>query len=107
MGNVVVRVGGVHCLQPSSTPKWSADLNHQVVKEALDAFGVDRCMIGSNFPVDSLCGDYSTIIGGFLHIVRGLGLDDAEVAALFCDNALRVYRIDAPAAASTNRMSQL
>ena len=68
-----------------------------MVKEALTVFGVDRCMIGSNFPVDSLCGDYSTIIGGFLEIVQELGLSDAEVAALFCDNALRIYRIDTSA----------
>ena len=69
-----------------------------MVKDALSVFGVDRCMIGSNFPVDSLCGEYSTIIGGFLEIVQELGLDEAQVAALFCDNARRVYRIDAPAA---------
>lgn len=103
---IIVVVGVAHCvLQPSATPKWSVELNRQVVKEALNVFGVNRCMIGSNFPVDSLCGDYSTIIGGFWKIAQELELSDTEVTALFCDNALRVYRIEALVATSKSTCS--
>ena len=56
-----------------------------------EAFGVERCMVASNFPVDSLCADFGTILGGFREIAVALGLDAAAQRALFHDNADRIY----------------
>ena len=50
-------------------------------------------MFASNFPVDSLVGDFDTIFSGFLEAVRDL--DPGEKRKLFVENALRIYRIDA------------
>ena len=74
-----------------------------MVREALEAFGVHRCLIASNFPVDSLCGDYTTIIGGMCDILTDAGLDDAELAAVLYENAMRVYRIDPDANGASQR----
>ena len=63
-----------------------------MVLETIDAFGVERCMFASNFPVDSLCATFDEIYSGFDAIVSGLS--EAERAALFAENAVRIYRID-------------
>jgi predicted TIM-barrel fold metal-dependent hydrolase len=52
-------------------------------------FGAARCMFASNFPVDSLCGSFATIFGGFREIVKSF--KEEEQKALFHDNAIRIY----------------
>lgn len=70
---------------------WTVASNRPVVLTAIELFGVDRCLFASNFPVDSLCGSYDTIFDGFKEIVAHL--PEADQRKLFCDNALREYRI--------------
>jgi predicted TIM-barrel fold metal-dependent hydrolase len=48
-------------------------------------------MFASNFPVDRLYGTYTALWHAYAEIVRGAS--EAEQAALFRDNARRVYRI--------------
>ena len=48
-------------------------------------------MFASNFPVDSLCGSFSEIFGGFGNIVADFST--AEQDALFAGNARRLYAI--------------
>ncbi|MCY4101622.1 MAG: amidohydrolase family protein [Rhodobacteraceae bacterium] len=36
-----------------------------IIDTCLQSFGVDRCMYGSNFPVDSLYKDYGTLVNGY------------------------------------------
>jgi predicted TIM-barrel fold metal-dependent hydrolase len=50
-------------------------------------------MFGSDFPVGRLWTSYDEIFDGFKAIVRDF--TEAEQAALFYDNARRVYRMDA------------
>jgi len=61
------------------------------VLDAIDIFGLERCMFASNFPVDSLVADFDTIFSGFKQIVADFG--PKQQAALFCDNAHRLYRL--------------
>ena len=49
-------------------------------------------MFASKFPVDSLVADFDTIFDGFKAIVANLST--TEQAALFHDNAVRLYRLD-------------
>jgi predicted TIM-barrel fold metal-dependent hydrolase len=71
--------------------RWKAEDNASIVLDTIDLFGVDRCMFASNFPVDSLVGDFAVIFDGFLRITRGLSA--ADRVKLFAENARRVYRI--------------
>ena len=48
-------------------------------------------MFASNYPVNSLVAPFDTIFRGFKAIVAGLPRADQE--ALFCGNAMRIYRI--------------
>ncbi|MEO8486521.1 MAG: amidohydrolase family protein [Betaproteobacteria bacterium] len=85
--NVAVKISG---LGQRGQP-WTVDANRDIVRGVVDAFGVTRCMFASNFPVDSLCGSFATIFGGFRDIVADFEPD--EQRALFRDNAIRVYDI--------------
>jgi len=69
---------------------WTAELNAEVVRDAIRIFGVRRCMLGSNFPVDSLVARFSDIFRGFEAITSAMS--ESERNALFHDNALRIYR---------------
>ena len=87
--NIAVKISGIG--QPGKA--WTAEANRDVVLATIDLFGIDRCMFASNFPVDSLCGSFADIFGGFGAIVADLSASDRE--ALFVGNAQRIYAIEA------------
>ena len=62
----------------------------------IEAFGPDRCMFESNFPVDRECVSYRTLWNGFKTIAARLGLSESEKAAIFGGTAARVYRLSLP-----------
>jgi predicted TIM-barrel fold metal-dependent hydrolase len=55
--------------------KWPAQSNGRIVRTAIDAFGGDRAMFGSNFPVDSLCASLTEILDGFHEILAPLPIE--------------------------------
>ena len=63
-----------------------------MVEETLKLFGVERCMLASNFPVDGLCASYAQIYAGFFELTAGL--DESDQRRLFHDNAVACYRLD-------------
>lgn len=74
--------------------RWTAESNGWIVRTAIELFGANRTMFGSNFPVDSLCAGFGEIVDGFKMIIAPLSL--AEQQAFFCDTARRVYRVEDP-----------
>jgi predicted TIM-barrel fold metal-dependent hydrolase len=87
--NTVVKISG---LGQKGMP-WSAEANRPIVLAAIEIFGVERCMVASNFPVDGLCGTFRTIFDGFFSITAGFS--ERERKALFHDNAIRIYGMTA------------
>lgn len=71
---------------------WRAEDNAGIIRDTIDIFGWDRCTFASNFPVDGLCGGMEQIYAGFATAVAHLPRE--QRAALFHDNAVRVYRLD-------------
>ena len=45
--------------------EWTAETVRPIVETCLEQFGPERCMFGSNFPVDSITSDYATIVGAY------------------------------------------
>lgn len=86
--NAHIKISGLG--QPGH--EWTVDANRAVVLTAIEAFGVERAMFASNFPVDSLCASFDTIFSGFRKIVSGFS--DGEQRALFHDNAVRIYAME-------------
>jgi L-fuconolactonase len=83
----------VHCkLSGLSAPAGSmrADAFAPWLEPAIEAFGVDRCFVASNFPVDGLHGTLDELWSAFDDATAGLGPDARD--QLFATNAERVYR---------------
>jgi predicted TIM-barrel fold metal-dependent hydrolase len=73
---------------------WSRESFRPYVLEAIDAFGVARCMFASNFPIDGLHSSYAALWSAYAEIVSGAS--DADRALLFAGNAARYYRLQDP-----------
>jgi L-fuconolactonase len=99
--NVVCKVGGL------GLPFWGFGLEDRpdeigyaelatlwgpYVETAIELFGVDRCIMESNFPPDGRSCGYVPLWNALKHITRSYSED--EKLAMFRDNAARVYRID-------------
>ncbi len=72
---------------------WTTASIRPIVESCIDVFGADRCMFGSNFPVDKLHASYGRIWEAFEALTAGLC--EAERARLFGGTAREFYRIDA------------
>lgn len=68
---------------------WSVDSIRPIVETCLEQFGPERCMFGSNFPVDSLYSDYATLIAAYEALVP-----EAMKSAVFGETAQRFYHIN-------------
>ena len=83
----------VHCkLSGLAMPLHSneASVLRPWIEHCLDAFGIDRCMFASNFPVDAMHGTYDELYGAYDGATAHL---DAETRdKLFAANAERLYR---------------
>ena len=62
-----------------------------VLRDTVGMFGADRCLFGSNFPIEKLWTSYGALLGAFLAAASDLP-DDAR-AAIFEGTAMRVYRL--------------
>jgi predicted TIM-barrel fold metal-dependent hydrolase len=58
-----------------------------VARTSLELFGADRCMFGSNFPIESLWTDLPTLVEAWRDVLPDEALNDT---------ARRIYRLGAP-----------
>ncbi len=83
--NVVCKLSGLGMFDHS----WTADSIRPIVETCLAQFGAERCMFGSNFPVDSLYSDYETLARTLKQLVSVTDHD-----AVFGGTAARFYSMD-------------
>ena len=98
--NVTVKLGGLGSYTNgfasfgAQPPVSSAVLAAEwgpYVETCVEAFGADRCMWESNFPVDAGSGRYGTILNAFKRITGGCS--PSERLAIFSGTAIRTYRM--------------
>jgi L-fuconolactonase len=99
--NVVVKLGGLgmdigpfveHMKRPAPPSSQEiADAWGPWIKTCIEAFGADRCMFESNFPVDKISNGYATLWNAFK--LMAAGASAAEKTDLFSGTAKRVYRL--------------
>ena len=98
--NVHVKLGGLGMrlfgfdVQEGALPPSSEQLAllwRPYIETCIEAFGADRAMFESNFPVDKGSGSYHIFWNAFKRMAAGAS--DAEKAALFADSARRFYRL--------------
>ncbi len=85
--NIALKISGL----PMTDWRWTVDSLRPMVLEAIDAFGVERTMFASNFPIDGLYSSYGTLFVAYRTIVADF--TPAEQAQMFHDNAARLYRL--------------
>ncbi|MBP7704822.1 MAG: amidohydrolase family protein [Caulobacter sp.] len=97
---VTVKLGGLGMPFPGfpgldgkarPTSQALADLWRPYIDTCIAAFGADRCMFESNFPVDRWGCDYATLWNAFKRIATGAS--ETEKAELFAGTAKRFYRV--------------
>jgi predicted TIM-barrel fold metal-dependent hydrolase len=86
--NVVVKLSGYDAVDPD----WSGDGYADYARTLLDAFGVDRVLFGSNFPVDRRTISYPALVAATVAVTSELTADERD--RLFYRNTVRTYRID-------------
>ena len=84
--NVACKISGLgmgdHAWTVASIRPW--------VLEAIDAFGIERSMFATNWPVDSLYGTYRGLVDAYRTIVAEAGFSNDDQRALLAGNAERI-----------------
>jgi predicted TIM-barrel fold metal-dependent hydrolase len=101
--NVLIKIGGLgmgigplHGLPWMDDPNQLAQIIRPYVYTCLDAFGPDRSMLESNFPMDKGAYGYATIWRAFGELTADLSENERD--NLFVGTAARVYALDATTA---------
>jgi predicted TIM-barrel fold metal-dependent hydrolase len=85
--NVYVKLSGLGTFVRSCTQnEWQP-----LIEQTVDVFGPDRCMFGSNFPIEKLWTTYSELVRVFLASVAQY--TSAEQHRILCGVAADVYKI--------------
>ena len=71
---------------------WQSDELRPFVDIALESFGADRMMFGSDYPVCLLAASYDRVLDSFQEILKSLS--DADRDKIFSLNAEKFYRLN-------------
>ena len=85
--NVVSKLSGLGTFLRRNDPAHIAD----VMSETVALFGAERCLFGSNFPIEKLWTRYRDLVGAYLAAAKGYS--ERERDAIFRGTAARVYRL--------------
>lgn len=85
--NLVCKLSGFSMFKPD----WTLTDFVRLTSAVLEIFGPERCLFGSNYPVDGLHRRYSDIVAATYAAVAPLG--DRAITQVFVENARRVYRL--------------
>jgi predicted TIM-barrel fold metal-dependent hydrolase len=86
--NVVSKLSGLGTFIHRNDPAHIAD----IVTDTVAIFGAERCLFGSNFPIEKLWTSYRDLISAFRAAAERLRPDQRE--AIFNTTATRVYRLE-------------
>lgn len=85
--NVTCKISGLGMTDPffteESLRRW--------VDSCVEAFGAERCVLGSNWPVDRLCSSYDVIMDLYREYISGLS--DTEQVMILSGNAARIFKL--------------
>jgi predicted TIM-barrel fold metal-dependent hydrolase len=85
--NVVMKISGLGMMDRL----WTTESLRPWVLGSIEAFGVDRVVFGTNWPVDRMFSSYPDLINAYAKIISGFTRD--EQLAMFSRNAEKLFRI--------------
>jgi predicted TIM-barrel fold metal-dependent hydrolase len=86
--NVVSKLSGLGTFIHRNDPAHVFD----VLTETVTIFGADRCLFGSNFPIEKLWTSYRELVDAYIAATASLRADQRD--AVLRTTASRVYRLD-------------
>ncbi|MBW8806990.1 MAG: amidohydrolase family protein [Catenulisporales bacterium] len=87
--NVTCKLSGM--VTEADLDNWTVADLRPYAEVALDAFGPERVMFGSDWPVSTLAADYARVVESTFELASHL--TDAEREAVFAGTATRVYHL--------------
>ena len=88
-GNVACKISGFGM----ADNKWTIESIRPWVLHCIEAFGVDRSMFGTNWPVDILYATYLEQVDAYRTIIADAGFSRGDQEKMLHRNAQRFYRI--------------
>ena len=85
--NVHVKISGLNMFNPD----WTVKSMRQQVRDAIQIFGIERTIYGSNFPLEKLHASYADLIGAYRTVLSEYPGDDQR--RVLHDNAVSFYRL--------------
>jgi predicted TIM-barrel fold metal-dependent hydrolase len=85
--NVVSKLSGLGTFIHRNDPAHIAE----ILKDTVAIFGAERCLFGSNFPIEKLWTTYGELVDAHRAAAASLRADQRD--AIFGDTAMRVYRL--------------
>lgn len=85
--NVVTKISALG----TNDHSWTKESIRPIILDTIDAFGPNRTMFGSNFPVDSLYSSFTELYTAFDEITAAMTADERR--QLFADTARKTYDI--------------
>lgn len=86
--NVSIKISGFGMLKPD----WNLDDIKPLVVAIIECFGVERVMLGSNYPVEQLFTPMPQLFAAYFECLAPLAPADIERVA--SGNAIRIYRVN-------------
>ena len=85
--NVVCKISGLSM----GDNDWTVESIRPWVLHCIEAFGPERCVFGTNWPIDSLFSTYDAVVDAYTEIIGDFSED--EKVAMFSGNAEKLYNI--------------
>jgi predicted TIM-barrel fold metal-dependent hydrolase len=85
--NVVAKISGLGTFNHHNDPAHIAS----ILNDTVALFGAERCMFGSNFPIEKLWSTYRDLVDAHRRAAASLRPEQRE--AMFGGTAMRVYRL--------------
>jgi predicted TIM-barrel fold metal-dependent hydrolase len=85
--NTYIKVSGLGM----GDPEWTVDSLRPWVQRCFDVFGIERCLFGTNWPVDRLYSGYRDVVEAYESLTSDLS--DGERRRFFVGTAEELYRI--------------
>jgi len=85
--NIVMKISGLGMMDR----RWTIESLRPWVLGSIEAFGVDRVVFGTNWPVDRMFSSYPDLINAYAKIISGFTPE--EQTKMFSRNAQKLFRI--------------
>ncbi len=85
--NIICKISGLGM----GDNQWTIESIKPYIMHCIESFGIERCIWGSNWPIDKLWSSFEDVVTAYIKITEHFSMNDKT--ALFNQNATHLYRI--------------